>query len=94
MKIYEYIIRRLILLVFVLFAVSALVFYLVRGFPTGIAPWAPYITSKMTSEQIERVIRAHGFDRPLWEQFFYWLRDVLSGDWGLTGIWAQGRPAN
>lgn len=94
MKLYEYIIRRLILLVFVLFAVSVLVFYLTRGFPTGIAPWTPYIHPKMTAEQIEQVIKAHGFDRPLYEQYFYWLRDILRGDWGLTGTWAQGKPAN
>ena len=94
MKLYEYMIRRLILLVFVLFAVSVVVFYLVRGFPTGIAPWAAYIHSRMTTEQIEAVIKAHGFDRPIWEQYFYWLRDTFSGDWGLTGTWAQGRPAN
>jgi len=94
MRIYEYIIRRLILLIFVLFAVSVVIFYLLRGFPTGIAPWAAYINSKMTADQIEAVIKAHGFDRPLWEQYFYWLRDIFQGQWGLTGIWAQGRPAN
>ena len=94
MKLYEYVIRRLLLLIFVLFAVSVLVFYFTRGFPTGFAPWAPYITPRMTDEQIERIIKFHGFDKPLYEQYFYWLRDVLSGDWGLTGSWAQGLPAN
>jgi len=94
MKLYEYIIRRLILLIFVLFAVSVLVFYFTRGFPRGIAPWAAYIHPKMTAEQIQQVIKEHGFDRPLYEQYFYWLRDVLRGDWGLTGAWAQGKPAN
>lgn len=79
---------------FVLLAVSAIVFYLCRGFPSGIAPWTPYIHSKMTEEQIQEVIKTHGFDRPLWEQYFYWLRDILNGDWGLTGAWAQGKPAN
>jgi len=48
----------------------------------------------MTSAQIEEVRRIHGFDQPLHIQFFFWLRDVLNGDWGSTGIWAQGRPAN
>ncbi len=94
MKIYEYVIRRLILMVFVLLGVSVLVFYLARGFPTGIAPWAPYIHPKMTAEDIAEVKRIHGFDQPLHIQYFYWLRDILHGDWGRTGIWAQGRPAN
>jgi len=94
MKLYEYIIRRLILLVFVLFAVSVVVFYFTRGFPSAIAPWTPYIHAKMTADQIQEVIRAHGFDRPLYMQYFFWLQDVIKGDWGLTGAWAQGKPAN
>lgn len=81
-------------MIFVLLGVSILVFYLARGFPSGIAPWAPYIHPRMTEEQIQEVIRTHGFDQPLHIQYFYWLRDVLQGDWGRTGIWAQGRPAN
>lgn len=93
MRIYEYAIRRLILMVFVLLGVSILVFYLARGFPMGIAPWTPYIHPKMTSEEIAEVKRIHGFDQPLHIQYFYWLRDILHGDWGRTGIWAQGRPA-
>jgi ABC-type dipeptide/oligopeptide/nickel transport system permease component len=93
-KIYEYVIRRLILMVFVLLGVSILVFYLARGFPTGIAAWAPYIHPKMTAEDIAEVKRIHGFDQPIHIQYFYWLRDILHGDWGRTGIWAQGRPAN
>ncbi len=94
MKIYEYVIRRLILMVFVLLSVSILVFYFARGFPSATAPWTPYIHSKMTSKQIEEVKRIHGFDQPLHIQYFYWLRDILHGDWGLTGTWAQGLPAN
>jgi len=92
-KIYEYVIRRLILMVFVLFSVSAIVFYLARGFPTAVAPWTPYITGRMTAEQIQQVIREHGFDKPLHVQYFYWLQDIFRGDWGTTGLWAQSRPA-
>jgi len=47
MKLYEYVIRRLILMVFVLLVVSAIVFYLTRGvLPPGSA-LAPYITPRM-----------------------------------------------
>jgi peptide/nickel transport system permease protein len=82
-------------MVFVLLSVSILVFYFARGFSSaGIAPWAPYVHEKMTAEQRQEVIRLHGFDQPLHIQYFYWLRDILNGDWGLTGTWAQGRPAN
>lgn len=92
MRLYEYILRRLILMIFVLFGVSLVIFYLARGFPTGFDPVAPYINPKMTAEQIAEVRRVHGFDQPLYVQYVFWLQDVFRGDWGLTGIWAQGRP--
>jgi len=81
-------------MVFVLFGVSIIIFYLARGFPTAIDPVAPYIHPKMTSEQIAEVRRIHGFDQPLYIQYVFWLQDVLHGDWGLTGAWAQGRPVS
>jgi len=92
LRLYEYIIRRLILMVFVLFGVSLLIFYFARGFQSGFDPVAPYINQKMTAEEIAEVRRIHGFDQPLQIQYAFWLQDVLRGDWGLTGIWAQGQP--
>jgi dipeptide transport system permease protein len=47
MKLYEYIIRRLILMVFVLLAVSIIVFYLTRGVLPATFALAPYITPRM-----------------------------------------------
>jgi peptide/nickel transport system permease protein len=95
MKLYEYIIRRLILMIFVLLSVSAIVFYLLRGPYAPVAPWVAYIPNpeKLTEEQRQAIMRAHGFDQPLPIQYFYWLRDVLQGDWGITGTWANSRPA-
>ena len=92
MRMYEYIIRRLILSVFVLFGVSVVTFYLARGFPGAISPWSSYINSRMTAQQIQMVIHEHGFDQPLYIQYFYWLRDVFDGNWGQAGQWANGLP--
>ncbi|MGD1055168.1 MAG: ABC transporter permease [Nitrososphaerales archaeon] len=92
MRLIEYVIRRVVLIVFVLFGVSLVVFYLSHGFPQAFAPWSAYITSRMTSAQIAAVKAAHGFNQPLYLQYFYWLRDVFTGNWGNTGNWAQGLP--
>ena len=95
MKLYQYIIRRLILMVFVLLGVSLLVFYFSRGFPSGFAPWAAFIdpsNPKITQQQIQEIIKMHGFDQPLHIQYFYWLNDVFRGDWGYAGIWASNLP--
>lgn len=47
MKLYEYIIRRLFLMVFVLFGLSLIVFYLTRGLLPPTTALAPYITPRM-----------------------------------------------
>ena len=47
MRMHEYIVRRLILMVFVLFAISLIVFYLLRGSVGSEIAMAPYIVPKM-----------------------------------------------
>lgn len=92
MRMYEYIIRRSVLLVFVLFGVSVITFYLSRGVPTAFNPCAPYITPKMPPSVVQAVCASHGFNDPLYLQYFYWIRDVFSGNWGIAGQWANGLP--
>jgi ABC-type dipeptide/oligopeptide/nickel transport system permease component len=92
LRIYEYVIRRSVLLVFVLFGVSVITFYLSRGIPTAFNPCAPFINPKMTPEVIHNTCASHGFYEPLYIQYFYWIRDVLSGNWGNAGTWANGLP--
>lgn len=48
MRLYEYVIRRLLLLVFVLFVVSLIIFYLARGVVPPASAVAPYITPRMS----------------------------------------------
>jgi peptide/nickel transport system permease protein len=51
MKLYEYAIRRMFLLVFVLIAISIIVFYMARGALPPEYSLAPYITPRMTDIQ-------------------------------------------
>ncbi len=51
MKLYEYALRRMLLLTFVLFAVSLIVFYLARGALPPEYSLAPYITPRMGDAQ-------------------------------------------
>lgn len=92
MRIYEYIARRAVLLTLVLFGVSLITFYLARGFPQAFNPCTPYINPKMSPALIHQTCAAHGFYDPLYIQYFYWLRDVFTGNWGNAGTWANGLP--
>ncbi len=102
MKLYEFVIRRLILMVFVLFALSLLIFYLTRGLLPPSTALAPYITPRLDDAAKLSVARAVGVATascpsfqaftalqkgcivPLWSQYFYWLQNALSGNWGYS----------
>ena len=81
--------RRLAQAVPLLLLVSALVFTLVHLVPGG--PLALYLENpNVRPEDIERLRRALGLDRPLPEQYLAWLGAFVRGDWGYS--FADGRP--
>jgi peptide/nickel transport system permease protein len=77
--------QSLPLLVFI----SALVFLLIHAAPGG--PLAIYLSNpNVRPEDIERLRRALGLDRPLWQQYWSWLEAFAQGDWGYS--FSDGRP--
>jgi ABC-type dipeptide/oligopeptide/nickel transport system permease component len=78
----EYIFRRLLSSIFVLIGVSVITFCLSRVVPTNAA--ALYIGPKARPEDIERVSKQLGLDRPLPEQYAIYMRDLLHGDLGTS----------
>jgi peptide/nickel transport system permease protein len=75
--------RRCLHAVPLLFIVSALVFLLMHAAPGG--PLAIYLTNpNVRPEDIERLRRALGLDRPLWQQYWSWLAGFLRGNWGYS----------
>ncbi len=77
----RYILSRLSQLVITIFIVSLLVFFLVRLKGDPVSVMAP---PTFNVEQIERLRRAWGFDKPLWEQYLIFLRKAVTGDFGLS----------
>jgi ABC-type dipeptide/oligopeptide/nickel transport system permease component len=81
---FRYVLKRLLQLVFVLLAISLLVFTLSRGFPTKYPAWLEYVTATANPDQIATIKAQHGFNLPIYEQYFYWLRDIITGNWGIS----------
>ncbi len=88
MKLRDYIIRRLLLLIPVMLGLSVIVFVLTR---VGGDPASLYITERMTEQQIRAVYAKYGFDQPVWVQYERWLLGALQGDLGISKS-AQNRP--
>ncbi len=75
-----FLLRRVLLVVPVLFGLLALTFVLTRVVPSD--PAAALAGDQATPEQIAEIRQAYGFDRPLPEQFIHYLAQIAHGDLG------------
>ncbi len=82
MKMRHYIIRRLFLQILVLFSLSVIVFII-----THLTPGDPLIArmgARYTFEQIQIQRVRWGLDKPLHEQYFLFVRNLLQGNLGIS----------
>ncbi|WP_419909294.1 ABC transporter permease [Hoeflea sp.] len=78
---------RLAQLVFVLWAVTTILFLMFRLMPSN--PMAAYIDPTFTEEQQQILMAKFGLDRPLWEQYFIYLKNLLQGELGDSFFYRQ-----
>ena len=77
---FQYIVRRLLLSIPVLFGILLVTFVLARLIPGD--PCRAILGEKATAEVCERFIREHGLDRPIHVQLGSYMRDVFKGEFG------------
>jgi peptide/nickel transport system permease protein len=75
----RFVIRRLISMVLVLFAISVLTFLIFQAIPNG-DPAVRLAGRLATPEQIAQIRQSWGFDDPLWQQYLTTMGKILSGD--------------
>ena len=78
----EFFLRRFGMSLFVLLGVSVITFFLARVVPAN--PAALYIGPKARTEDIERVTKELGLDRPLPVQYAIYMQGLLKGDLGTS----------
>ncbi len=83
MQVRDYIIRRLLILPIIVIGTSMIVFTLSRvgGSPIGI-----YLEHEMTQEEVAQLEERFGLNEPLPVQYFAWVRGVVQGDLGWSGV--------
>ena len=88
---FRYLLRRLIASIPILIGVSILIFLAIRLVP-GDAVTATLGTEAgmLSPEQRESLRSYYGLDRPIVEQYFYWVGQALQGNLGLSI--RQGKP--
>ena len=78
----RYLLKRMFHLIFVLIIVSMLIFSMIH-----LAPGDPMIVmlgERATAEQIEKMRQAYGLDKPLYVQYFIFMKNTLEGNFGIS----------
>lgn len=83
-----YVLKRLVAVVPVLFGLSIIVFLVMALIPGNTA--TAILGSYATPENVERINRDLGLDKPLVQQYAIWIGNVLQGDFGRS--FALNRP--
>ncbi len=76
----EYVFRRLVLLVPTVLGVSIIVFLMMHFIPGD--PIALLLGDYYTEETAKAIRAQYGLDKPLYVQYFVWLKRLFIGDWG------------
>ncbi|HYP58958.1 MAG TPA: ABC transporter permease, partial [Thermomicrobiales bacterium] len=78
----QFILRRVLLLIPILFGVSVITFMLVRSLPGDPATVAIGVDQRITPEQRELVRKSYGLDDSKPVQYVKWMQHVVKGDLG------------
>jgi len=76
----NYIIKRLLNILIMLFAVSIIIFLLVRFIPGD--PARTMAGEHASKEILEEMRKKWGLDKPVWKQYIIWLKYAIRGDFG------------
>lgn len=83
---WTYIIRRLMILIPVMFGVSLFVFFLMKLIPGD--PVRALLPQNATAEDVIRIRQAYHLDKPIYIQYGYWLKGAIQGDLGRS-LWTR-----
>lgn len=87
MRLWQFVVRRLLLLIPVFLGVTLITFLLLNSSGN---PCTIYFSEKMTDLQKENTIKKYGCDQPVWIRYGLYMGSILHGDLGTSA--ASNRP--
>jgi ABC-type dipeptide/oligopeptide/nickel transport system permease component len=81
LKIWEYIVRRMFLLIFVLLGVTLITFFLSQVL---LDPVSLYVTERTTADQIQAIIVHYHLNDPWPIRYAVYVWNLIQGDWGYS----------
>jgi len=83
-----YIIRRLLLIIPVLFGVTLLIFGVLQLF-SPVERVALYVTNPKQFGSVADMIAKYGLDQPVWVQYGHWINQIFHGNLGWSKVVSQ-----
>jgi ABC-type dipeptide/oligopeptide/nickel transport system permease component len=90
MSLIKYIIRRLLAMLPVIFGAMTLTFILSKFMPGD--PVLAYLGERPSPELYQQMYRQLGLDKPILEQYFKYLGDLFTGNWGVSFSIFKDKP--
>lgn len=85
MSMFKFILRRIGEILITLFIITTLIFILFRMMPAD--PASMVVSPRMTPE-LKAILRARfGLDKPLYYQYYIYLKNIVRGDFGTSFYW-------
>ncbi len=75
----RYALKRVIMALITLFIIVLILFILLR-----VMPGSPFTNDKLTEAQVAAMYAKYGLDKPIIQQFFIYLKNLLKGDFGVS----------
>ena len=77
---FRYIVKRVVLAIVTVFVIAAITFFTMNAIPGG-----PFASEKAPSAEVQRVLEErYNLDKPVYQQFFIYIRNFLHGDLGVS----------
>lgn len=78
----RYIIKRLLIGILVVLFVTVLIFGIMQAMPGN--PFDLMVDTRVSAEKVEEIKAEWGLDKPPVVQYFYWLGNILRGNFGMS----------
>jgi peptide/nickel transport system permease protein len=78
----KFVVRRLLLLIPILIALSIIVFFWIRALPGG--PAEALLGERATPEAVEQIRDQYGLDKPVYVQYWEYVKTTAQGDLGTS----------
>lgn len=79
MKILKYILKRIVISALMIFILVTISFFMVK-----LIPGSPFTSEKMQAGNKAAIYAYYGLDRPVYEQYFTYMKNLLQGDLGIS----------